>query len=129
MIPLVIMTSQGLSSGDVNRDAQPLRFMIHEGVPVVLVQSFDTVSLHTPHEDPRLNNTDDGYLHGQSLHRIGGSEKHGREIKSEFPITNAGEGNVSPPLTLGSSCCSCYPVEPQAVYCLVSRSRLRSSLC
>lgn len=46
MIPLVIMTSQGLSSGDVNRDAQPLRFMIHEGVPVVLVQSFDTVSPH-----------------------------------------------------------------------------------
>jgi hypothetical protein len=38
------MTSQGLASGDVNRDAQPLRFMIHEGVPVVLVQSFDTVS-------------------------------------------------------------------------------------
>ena len=44
MIPLVVMTSQGLASGDVNRDAQPLRFMIHEGVPVVLVQSFDTVS-------------------------------------------------------------------------------------
>jgi hypothetical protein len=36
--------SQGLASGDVNRDAQPLRFMIHEGVPVVLVQSFDAVS-------------------------------------------------------------------------------------
>jgi aspartate/tyrosine/aromatic aminotransferase len=44
LIPLVVMTSQGLASGDVNRDAQPLRFMIHEGVPVVLVQSFDTVS-------------------------------------------------------------------------------------
>jgi hypothetical protein len=56
------MTSQGLASGDVNRDAQPLRFMIHEGVPVVLVQSFDTVStvqlfLCT------ADNTDDGYLH------------------------------------------------------------------
>jgi hypothetical protein len=48
LIPLVIMTSQGLSSGDVNRDAQPLRFMIHEGVPVVLVQSFDTVSTLSP---------------------------------------------------------------------------------
>jgi aspartate aminotransferase len=41
------MTSQGLASGDVNRDAQPLRFMIHEGVPVVLVQSFDSVRLYT----------------------------------------------------------------------------------
>lgn len=37
------MASQGLASGDVNRDAQPLRFMIHEGVPVVLIQSFDSV--------------------------------------------------------------------------------------
>lgn len=43
-IPLVVMASQGLASGDVNRDAQPLRFMIHEGVPVVLIQSFDSVS-------------------------------------------------------------------------------------
>lgn len=45
MIPLVVMASQGLASGDVNRDAQPLRFMIHEGVPVVLIQSFDSVSV------------------------------------------------------------------------------------
>lgn len=45
MIPLVVMASQGLASGNVNRDAQPLRFMIHEGVPVVLIQSFDAVSL------------------------------------------------------------------------------------
>lgn len=44
LIPLVSMAFQGLCSGDVNRDAQPLRFMVHEGLPVVLVQSFDTVS-------------------------------------------------------------------------------------
>ncbi|KIR60109.1 hypothetical protein I314_03962 [Cryptococcus bacillisporus CA1873] len=41
MIPLVIMAFQGLSSGDTNRDAQALRFMVHEGLPVVLVQNFD----------------------------------------------------------------------------------------
>lgn len=41
MVPLVIMAFQGLSSGDTNRDAQALRFMVHEGLPVVLVQNFD----------------------------------------------------------------------------------------
>ena len=56
------MTSQGLASGDVNRDAQPLRFMIHEGVPVVLVQSFDTVSIVQVILFS-ANNTDDGNLH------------------------------------------------------------------
>jgi len=56
------MTSQGLASGDVNRDAQPLRFMVHEGVPVVLVQSFDTVSTFRVYL--RIaNNPDDGNLH------------------------------------------------------------------
>lgn len=44
VIPLVCMAFQGLSSGDSNRDAQPLRFMIHEGLPVVLVQGFEAVS-------------------------------------------------------------------------------------
>jgi len=44
LIPLIIMASQGLSSGDPNRDAQPVRFMVHEGLAVVLVQSFDAVS-------------------------------------------------------------------------------------
>lgn len=44
VIPLVVMAFQGLSSGDTNRDAQPLRFMVHEGLPVVLVQGFDAVS-------------------------------------------------------------------------------------
>lgn len=43
LIPVVVMAFQGLSSGDVNRDAQPLRFMVHESVPVVLVQSFDAM--------------------------------------------------------------------------------------
>lgn len=43
-IPLVCLASQGLSSGDTNRDAQPLRFMVHEGLPVVLVQGFEAVS-------------------------------------------------------------------------------------
>jgi len=44
LIPLITMASQGLSSGDPNRDAQPVRFMVHEGLAVVLVQSFDAVS-------------------------------------------------------------------------------------
>jgi len=43
LIPLVVMAFQGLASGDTGRDAQPLRFMVHEGLPVVLVQSFDAV--------------------------------------------------------------------------------------
>ncbi|TYJ57880.1 hypothetical protein B9479_001490 [Cryptococcus floricola] len=42
MIPLVVMAFQGLSSGDTTRDAQALRFMVHEGLPVVLLQNFDT---------------------------------------------------------------------------------------
>ena len=44
LIPLIVMAFQGLSSGDPNRDAQPMRFIVHEGLPVVLVQSFDAVS-------------------------------------------------------------------------------------
>ncbi|KAK4687119.1 hypothetical protein P7C73_g3003, partial [Tremellales sp. Uapishka_1] len=43
LIPLFLMSFQGLSSGDTNRDAQPLRFMVHEGLPVVLCQSFDAM--------------------------------------------------------------------------------------
>ncbi|GFZ50063.1 hypothetical protein JCM24511_07816 [Saitozyma sp. JCM 24511] len=43
LIPLCVMAFQGLSSGDVNRDAQPLRFMVHEGLPLVLAQSFDAM--------------------------------------------------------------------------------------
>ncbi|WVW86749.1 hypothetical protein I302_108803 [Kwoniella bestiolae CBS 10118] len=43
LIPLVMMAYQGLSTGDTNRDAQALRFMVHEGLPVVLVQSFDAM--------------------------------------------------------------------------------------
>jgi len=39
------MAYQGLSSGDPDRDAQPFRFMVHEGLPTVLVQSFDAVSI------------------------------------------------------------------------------------
>jgi aspartate aminotransferase len=37
------MAFQGLASGDAARDAQPVRFMAHEGLPVVLCQSFDAV--------------------------------------------------------------------------------------
>lgn len=44
LIPLVIMAFQGLTTGDAGRDAQPLRFMVHENLPVVLVQSFEAVS-------------------------------------------------------------------------------------
>ncbi|WRT69523.1 uncharacterized protein IL334_006510 [Kwoniella shivajii] len=43
LIPLVMMAFQGLSTGDTNRDAQALRFMVHEGLPVVLIQSFDAM--------------------------------------------------------------------------------------
>jgi aspartate aminotransferase len=43
LIPLVIMAFQGLASGDTGRDAQPLRFMVHEKLPVVLIQSFDAM--------------------------------------------------------------------------------------
>ncbi|WVQ96110.1 hypothetical protein IAU59_003212 [Kwoniella sp. CBS 9459] len=43
LIPLVMMAYQGLATGDTNRDAQALRFMVHEGLPVVLVQSFDAM--------------------------------------------------------------------------------------
>lgn len=44
LIPLCILPSQGLASGDPAKDAQPVRFMVHEGLPVLLVQSFDAVS-------------------------------------------------------------------------------------
>ncbi|BEJ06578.1 hypothetical protein CcaverHIS641_0311000 [Cutaneotrichosporon cavernicola] len=63
LIPLAIMAYQGLSSGDTNRDAQPLRFMVHEGLPVVLVQGFDsTMGLYA--DSPAIvsvatKNTDD----------------------------------------------------------------------
>ncbi|KAL7424869.1 aspartate transaminase aat1 [Cryptotrichosporon argae] len=44
LIPLVVMAFQGLTSGDTNRDAQPVRFMVHESVPVVLAQSFEAMT-------------------------------------------------------------------------------------
>ncbi|TXT13344.1 hypothetical protein VHUM_00711 [Vanrija humicola] len=43
LIPLVVMAFQGLTTGDAGRDAQPLRFMVHENLPVVLVQSFEAM--------------------------------------------------------------------------------------
>ncbi|WVQ79380.1 hypothetical protein IAT38_001477 [Cryptococcus sp. DSM 104549] len=43
MIALGLMAYQGLTTGDVNRDAQGLRFMVHEGIPVVLIQCFDAM--------------------------------------------------------------------------------------
>ncbi|KAG7528669.1 hypothetical protein FFLO_06000 [Filobasidium floriforme] len=40
-IPFCIMEYQGLSSGNVDRDAQPLRTMAHKRIPLVLAQTFD----------------------------------------------------------------------------------------
>jgi aspartate/tyrosine/aromatic aminotransferase len=39
----VIMAFQGLCSGDPAKDAEPLRLMASEGLPVVLCQTFDAV--------------------------------------------------------------------------------------
>ena len=44
LIPLIIFPSQGLMSGDPAKDAQSLRHMAHEGLPLVFCQSFDPVS-------------------------------------------------------------------------------------
>jgi len=41
----VIMAFQGLCSGDPAKDAEPLRLMASEGLPVVLCQTFDAVCL------------------------------------------------------------------------------------
>jgi hypothetical protein len=119
LIPLVVMTSQGLASGDVNRDAQPLRFMIHEGVPVVLVQSFDTVST-VSFSWSAANPADDGNIHRKSFDRFGGCQEPGRESQSQLSITGNSEGNVPPSITLGGSCRSCYSVESEIVHSLVS---------
>ncbi|ORY34865.1 pyridoxal phosphate-dependent transferase [Naematelia encephala] len=43
LIPVISLAFQGLASGDPSRDAQPLRYMVHEGLPVVLIQSFDAM--------------------------------------------------------------------------------------
>jgi hypothetical protein len=70
------MEYQGLSSGDAEKDAQPLRFMAHEGIPLVLAQSFDSVGVDdsvgmppgsTDHDHAT---TVDGTILGQSYHRI-----------------------------------------------------------
>ena len=115
------MTSQGLASGDVNRDAQPLRFMIHEGVPVVLVQSFDTVSrFQLSCSISIADTTDDGYLHRQSFDRLGGGQEHGRESKSQFSTPNNSQRDVSTSITVGRACRTCHPVQPEIVYRLVS---------
>jgi hypothetical protein len=37
------MEFQGLASGDPNIDAHPVRYMTQEGIPFMLVQSFDSV--------------------------------------------------------------------------------------
>jgi hypothetical protein len=65
------MGFQGLSTGDVNRDAQPLRFMIHEGVPVVLIQGFDAVSGRLFSLIP-----DDGPLCRLARYRLSGYSNH-----------------------------------------------------
>ncbi|ORX37874.1 pyridoxal phosphate-dependent transferase [Kockovaella imperatae] len=43
LIPLVVLAFQGLATGDAVKDAQPLRLMAQEGLPVVLCQSFDAM--------------------------------------------------------------------------------------
>ena len=45
LVPFIVMPDQGLGSGEPDRDAHPVRYMAHEGLPVVLVQTFDAVSL------------------------------------------------------------------------------------
>lgn len=117
------MTSQGLASGDVNRDAQPLRFMIHEGVPVVLVQSFDTVST-VPACLSTADTVDDGNIHRQSVDRLGCRQERGRESQSQLATTSDSEGNVPPSITLGCACRSCYLVESEIVHRLVSPADL-----
>jgi len=42
------MEYQGLSSGNVDRDAQPLRTMVQKRIPLVVAQNFDAVG-HTYH--------------------------------------------------------------------------------
>jgi hypothetical protein len=76
-----------------------------------------------------LTDADDGYLYRQPLHCFSRGKEHGGEIKSQFTATYAGQGNVSPPIPLGSSCRSCYLVKPEAVYRLVSSIRLRVGEC
>ncbi|KAJ9114114.1 hypothetical protein QFC20_001630 [Naganishia adeliensis] len=41
-VPLLVMEFQGLASGDPNIDAHPVRYMTQEGIPFMLVQSFDS---------------------------------------------------------------------------------------
>lgn len=40
LLPFFIMECQGLGSGDAEKDADPVRLMAHEGLPVILAQSF-----------------------------------------------------------------------------------------
>lgn len=40
LVPLFVMECQGLGSGDAEKDADPIRAMAHEGLPVILAQSF-----------------------------------------------------------------------------------------
>ena len=46
-MPLLVMEFQGLASGDPNIDAHPVRYMTQEGIPFMLVQSFDSVGQHS----------------------------------------------------------------------------------
>lgn len=46
-MPFFVLAFQGLTSGNVEKDAQPLRYMVHLGLPVVLAQSFDAVRTHS----------------------------------------------------------------------------------
>lgn len=43
LVPLVIMPSQGLASGDPDEDARHVRYMVDQGVPLVLLQGFDAI--------------------------------------------------------------------------------------
>jgi aspartate/tyrosine/aromatic aminotransferase len=38
------MAFQGLTTGDISKDAHPVRMLVQERQPIVLCQSFDAVS-------------------------------------------------------------------------------------
>lgn len=78
-IPFFVMEFQGLSTGNVDRDAQPLRFMAHRRIPLVVAQNFDAVSI-SRHPESGLHETDpndclrlgSGPLFRQSIDCLGG---------------------------------------------------------
>lgn len=64
MLPFALMVFQGLSSGDVERDAQPLRSLVTIGLPVLLAQNFDAVRISPTDLVRPLTGVDDGPTRG-----------------------------------------------------------------